>query len=201
MWTDLSLTRRWPGVRRGDRPTLGAVGCLITDLAQADCAIGHDGPVMTLRIPQYHELMWPALQATMALGGSATVREMNERVMELGKISEEQQAVPHGNNGRMSEVEDLGSIGRARISRASVCHRATVVAGPARREPHLRSTVHEVSSPTVTKVIASDFPASRARIGRQPPAKDRRRDVGVQDDVAHAKPDLRAAYRSARNRS
>ena len=60
---------------------------------------------MTLRIPQYHELMWPALQATMALGGSATVREMNERVMELGKISEEQQAVPHGNDGRMSEVE------------------------------------------------------------------------------------------------
>jgi restriction system protein len=61
--------------------------------------------VKTPRIPQYHELMWPTLQATMALGGSATVREMNERVMELAGTIEEQQAVPHGDDGRMSELE------------------------------------------------------------------------------------------------
>lgn len=48
--------------------------------------------------------MWPALQATKALGGSATVREMTEKVIEDGAYSEELQAVPHG-NGRMSELE------------------------------------------------------------------------------------------------
>jgi restriction system protein len=57
-----------------------------------------------LKIPQYHELMWPALQATKELGGSATVGEMNERAIKSADISEEQQAVSHG-EGRMSEVE------------------------------------------------------------------------------------------------
>jgi restriction endonuclease Mrr len=46
------------------------------------------------KIPQYHELMWPALQATKDLGGSATVSEMNERAMASACITEEQQAVP-----------------------------------------------------------------------------------------------------------
>lgn len=57
------------------------------------------------KTPQYHELMWPALEATKALGGSATVREMNERAVEIAHVSEAQQAVPHGAEGRMSEVE------------------------------------------------------------------------------------------------
>ena len=33
-------------------------------------------------IPQYHELMWPVLNALRELGGSATVKEMCERVVE-----------------------------------------------------------------------------------------------------------------------
>jgi len=48
--------------------------------------------------------MWPALQAIKELGGSATVHEMNERAMASAGISEEQQAVPHGEDGRISEV-------------------------------------------------------------------------------------------------
>ena len=55
-------------------------------------------------IPRYHDLMWPALQATKELGGSATVGEMNERAMKSAGVTEEQQAVPH-KDGRMSEVE------------------------------------------------------------------------------------------------
>ncbi len=55
-------------------------------------------------IPQYHELMWPALQATKHLGGSATIQEMNERVIATEGFAEEQQAVPHG-DGRQSELE------------------------------------------------------------------------------------------------
>ena len=67
--------------------------------------IGHYDQVNAPKISQYHELMWPALQATKELGGSATVHEMNERAMTSAGISEEQQAVPHGEDGRMSEVE------------------------------------------------------------------------------------------------
>ncbi|MGI8847926.1 MAG: restriction endonuclease [Candidatus Dormibacteria bacterium] len=61
-------------------------------------------PDPKLSIPPYHVFMWPALQATKALGGSATVREMTEKVLEDEAYSEELQAVPHG-NGRMSELE------------------------------------------------------------------------------------------------
>ena len=43
-------------------------------------------------VPQYHELMWPAMQATKELGGSAMVSEMNERIMASAGIIEEQQA-------------------------------------------------------------------------------------------------------------
>ena len=67
--------------------------------------IVHDDWVNAPKIPQYHELMWPALQATKELGGSATVSEMNERAMAAAGITEEQQAVQHGEEGRMSEVE------------------------------------------------------------------------------------------------
>lgn len=66
--------------------------------------IGHYDWVNGLKIPQYHELMWPALQATTELGGSATVSEMNEHVVKSADITEDQQAVPH-KDGRMSEVE------------------------------------------------------------------------------------------------
>jgi restriction system protein len=67
--------------------------------------IGHYNRVNALKIPQYHELMWPALQATKELGGSATVSEMNERAMASAGITEQRQAAPHGEGGRMSEVE------------------------------------------------------------------------------------------------
>jgi restriction system protein len=74
------------------------------DRTQLPGMIGHYDRVSDLKIPQYHELMWPALQATKELGGSATVGEMNERAMASAGITEEQQAVPHGEEGRMSEV-------------------------------------------------------------------------------------------------
>jgi restriction system protein len=67
--------------------------------------IRQDDRVTAPRIPQYHELMWPALQATKDLSGSATVSEMNERTMAAAGVTEDQQAVPHGEDGRMSEVE------------------------------------------------------------------------------------------------
>src|SRR5215472_972578 len=75
------------------------------DRTQPRGMIGHDNRVTAPKIPQYHELMWPALQATKELGGSATVSEMNERGMAAAGVTEDQQAVPHGEDGLMSEVE------------------------------------------------------------------------------------------------
>jgi restriction system protein len=59
---------------------------------------------MAERMPIYHELLWPTLRAVRDLGGSATISEIDERVIESEGFTEEQQATPHG-NGRQSEIE------------------------------------------------------------------------------------------------
>lgn len=59
---------------------------------------------MPPHIPQYHELMWPALTALKELGGSAKVKEMYKQVVDDEHFSEEQQEVPT-KDGRMSEIE------------------------------------------------------------------------------------------------
>jgi hypothetical protein len=54
--------------------------------------------------------------------------------------------------------------------------------------------VHEVNSPTVTNVIAKRLAFELGAHGfGQSPAKNRRRDICVQDDEAHARPDRRDA--------
>ena len=83
----------------------------------------------SVKIPQYHELMWPALQATKALGGSATVREMNERVVEDQGFSEEQQDVPHG-DGRMSEIEYRLHWARTHLKGIGALENSAVEFGP-----------------------------------------------------------------------
>lgn len=47
-------------------------------------------------VPSYQELLWPTLQATVALGGSGTIEEIDAKVLERGGFTEEQQAVLHG---------------------------------------------------------------------------------------------------------
>ena len=59
---------------------------------------------MSPTIPQYHELMWPVLTALKELGGSATIKEMYDRVVEDQQFSEDQQSIST-KDGRMSEIE------------------------------------------------------------------------------------------------
>ena len=54
-------------------------------------------------VPQYHELLWPALQAVAELGGSASIGEIVETVIKREAFSEAQQAVLH-NNGPETEI-------------------------------------------------------------------------------------------------
>lgn len=49
--------------------------------------------------------MWPALCAVRELGGSATITEMDDWVIDHLEVPEDVQAIPHGSNGRQSEVQ------------------------------------------------------------------------------------------------
>lgn len=59
---------------------------------------------MTVTLPQYHELLWPTIVALRALGDSASIEELNERVVKDGDFTEAQQAVLH-KEGPSTEIE------------------------------------------------------------------------------------------------
>ena len=59
---------------------------------------------MTAELPQYHELLWPTVVALRHLGDSASIEELNERVVNDGDFTEEQQAVLH-KEGPSTEIE------------------------------------------------------------------------------------------------
>jgi restriction system protein len=54
-------------------------------------------------VPAYHELLWPTLQALKELGGSGTINEIVDKIIELEGFTEEQQSVAHG-DGPTSEI-------------------------------------------------------------------------------------------------
>jgi restriction system protein len=54
-------------------------------------------------VPQYHELLWPALQTVAELGGSASIGEIVETVIKREGFSDDQQAVLH-NDGPETEI-------------------------------------------------------------------------------------------------
>lgn len=56
-------------------------------------------------IPSYKDLLWPTLRAVRAMGGSGTIEEIVERVIEQEGFTEDQQGVPHLDGGRSSEIE------------------------------------------------------------------------------------------------
>jgi len=59
---------------------------------------------MTVQVPQYTELLWPALQAVIQLGGSASIEELDNAVVEREGFSADVQGVLHG-DGPSTEVE------------------------------------------------------------------------------------------------
>lgn len=59
---------------------------------------------MTVEVPPYHFFLWPALQAVIALGGSASIAELDAAVIDREDLSPEVQSVLHG-DGPMTEVQ------------------------------------------------------------------------------------------------
>src|SRR4051812_48201382 len=56
------------------------------------------GPPSTVSVPAYQDLMWPALRALKAMGGSGTNEELLAKVSELGNYSPEVLAFVHVDN-------------------------------------------------------------------------------------------------------
>lgn len=52
--------------------------------------------VSTVELPKYREYLWPTVCALRAIGGSATIEELNTQVIADQGYTEEQQAVLHG---------------------------------------------------------------------------------------------------------
>src|SRR5690242_6971157 len=62
-----------------------------------------DGRTERSMLPKEADLYPPILEALKTLGGSGTVQEIAEKVIELKGFTDEQQAIMHG-GGRQSEV-------------------------------------------------------------------------------------------------
>ncbi|MGO9927097.1 MAG: winged helix-turn-helix domain-containing protein [Mycobacterium sp.] len=59
---------------------------------------------MTVQLPPHNYWLWPTLQAVIALGGSASIAELDAAVIDRQKISPEVQGVLNG-DGPRTEVE------------------------------------------------------------------------------------------------
>ncbi len=59
---------------------------------------------MTVGVPAYTDLLWPALQAVIALGGSASIAELVAAVIDREQFSPESQSVLHG-DGPSTEIQ------------------------------------------------------------------------------------------------
>jgi len=59
---------------------------------------------MTVGVPTYREMYWPALQALIALGGSASIAELDAAVIDREQFSPEVQSVLHG-DGPLTEIQ------------------------------------------------------------------------------------------------
>ena len=59
---------------------------------------------MTVGVPPYQFFLWPALQAVIGLGGSASIAELDAEVIDRTELSLKVQGVLHG-DGPMTEVQ------------------------------------------------------------------------------------------------
>ena len=57
------------------------------------------------QIPSYEQLMWPTLKALKTLGGSASIQELVDKIIEIEGYSEDIQKTPHTGSGRETKIE------------------------------------------------------------------------------------------------
>ena len=59
---------------------------------------------MTATLPPYTDMLWPTLQSAIALGGSASIAELDAAVIDRERFSSQQQDVLHG-DGPQTEIQ------------------------------------------------------------------------------------------------
>ena len=57
------------------------------------------------KVPTYDKLLIPTLEALKILGGSGSIEEINEKVYEVAKLSQETLEIPHDDSGLQSQVD------------------------------------------------------------------------------------------------
>ena len=67
-----------------------------------------------VRVPPYSDLLWPTLLVLKARGGSASIRELEENVASLLRLSDEVVEMPHG-AGPQSEVNYRAAWARTHL--------------------------------------------------------------------------------------
>jgi restriction system protein len=60
--------------------------------------------MLPTQVPPYNDLLWPALQAVIELGGSASINELDATVIDRERFSPEIQGVLHG-DGPSTEIQ------------------------------------------------------------------------------------------------
>lgn len=63
-----------------------------------------DALTVTATLPPYTDMLWPTLQSAIALGGSASIAELDAAVIDREQFSGEQQDVLHG-DGPQTEIQ------------------------------------------------------------------------------------------------
>jgi restriction system protein len=69
---------------------------------------------MTAPVPSVIDLLWPTLQAAIALGGSASIAELDAAVIDREQFSSEAQSVTHG-DGPLTEIQYRLGWARTRL--------------------------------------------------------------------------------------
>lgn len=82
-----------------------------------------DGAVLE-KVPKYHALLYPTLEALKALGKSGTIEEIVDKVIELKAFPPEVQQIPHGNH-RRSELEYRLAWARTYLKRVGAVTNST----------------------------------------------------------------------------
>jgi restriction system protein len=57
------------------------------------------------KVPSYDKLLIPTLEALKLLGGSGSIEEINEKVYEVAKLSQEVLEIPHDETGLQSQID------------------------------------------------------------------------------------------------
>lgn len=57
------------------------------------------------KLPSFDELIIPTVEALIKLGGSGTIEEINTKVYEIAKLTDEDIQIPHGTEGTMNEID------------------------------------------------------------------------------------------------